>query len=141
MNDVKLTGTVVRDFALNKSGKVAYGTIAVNPVYGEIGWSKNRDEIKANFIPLRFIGERNADNAAKYLLKGTRILVKGNMIYVSNKDDSGNYHNDAYVIVNGYEFIGGKKESAPSGSNPEGTTDADGFMHIPEGGADEVPFS
>lgn len=139
MNLVTLTGTVTRDFTIYKSGKMAYGTLAVNPVYGEIGWNKDRDKCQASFVPVRILGEKQAQNAEKYLLKGTKILIKGNLVYTSKKDENGNYHDSCYVVVNNYEFVGGKKEQ--SSGNNSNAEDLDGFMQVGGGSNGEVPFS
>lgn len=143
MNQVVLTGVVVRDFALNNSGKIAYSSLAVNPIYGELGWDKDKEKRQTNFIPLRFLGEKQANLAVKYLVKGTKLLVKGNMIYISKKDENGNYHDMSYVAVNNYEFIGGRKDQSQDNSGSGASLDEDlsGFMKVPDGEDGAVPFS
>ena len=81
--------------------------------------------------------EQKADFAEKYMHKGMRFLVEGHI-------QTGSYERDGQkvyttdIVVEKAEFADAKKdgtEGQPT-ENP-----SDGFMNIPEGVEDEMPFN
>lgn len=95
---------------------------------------------------------KNGEFAEKYLKKGTKIVVEGRIQTGSytNKDGQKVYTTD--VVVEHSEFAESKGSSqdreaadaaalANAGYGGEATpTDADGFMNIPDGIDEELPF-
>lgn len=89
---------------------------------------------EADFIQCTAFG-KNAEFAEKYLTKGTKIITNGRWQTGSykNKDGQMVYTND--LIIDHVEFAESKKESDQN--TPQ--TD-DGFISIPDGITEELPF-
>ena len=130
MNKVILMGRLVRDAEIrwtdNNSMAIARFTLAVD--------RRKREE--ADFISCVAFG-KTAEFIEKYITKGTKIVVDGRWQTGSydNKEGKKVYTNDC--VVEGVEFAESKRQS----SEPETQTDEDGFMNIPEGLDDELPFN
>ena len=122
---------------------VARYTLAVNRTFKRAG------EPDADFINCVTFG-RSAEFAERYFRQGIRIVVSGRIQTGSytNRDGVKVYTTD--VIVEDQEFAeskaaseqsaasyGARQEAAPAPSAPVG----DGFMNIPDGLDEELPFS
>ena len=94
-----------------------------------------RKKDEADFIQCTAFG-KNAEFAEKYLTKGTKIIVEGRWQTGSykNKEGATVYTNDC--IVDHMEFAE-SKQIAPQ-SEPQ--TDDKGFMSVPEGLEEDLPF-
>ena len=153
MNKVILMGRLTRDPEVRysqgeRSTAVARYTLAVDRTF------KRDGEASADFIGCVAFG-RSAEFAEKYFRQGTKIAVVGRIqtgSYV-NKDGVKVYTTD--VVVEEQEFAESKASSQNNGggfqsnnfggyqqSRPEPSAAAgDGFMNIPEGIDEELPFS
>lgn len=145
MNKVILIGRPTRDPEVRYSQgenamAVARYTLAVDRKY-----NRNNDEQSADFINCVAFG-RNGEFAEKYLRKGIKIAVVGHIQTGSytNKDGIRVYTTD--VVVDEHEFVESKNNSSnnaafssdsTSGYDPAG----DGFMNIPDGIDEELPFN
>lgn len=101
---------------------------------------KRDGEPSADFIQCVAFG-RNGEFAEKYLRKGTKIIVVGRIQTGSytNKDGQKVYTTD--VVVEESEFAESKKESEPDENPaPKQNVDAQGFMYIPDGIEEQLPF-
>lgn len=132
MNKVILMGRLTRDPEVRNSQSgttVARYTLAVDRMF------KREGEPNTDFINCITFG-KNAEFAEKYLKKGMRIVVSGRIQTGSytNRDGVKVYTTD--IIVEEHEFAESKQS---------GTCDmpgqGDGFMNIPDGLDDELPFS
>ena len=145
MNKVILMGRLTRDpevryGAGENSTAVARYTIAVDRRF------KRDGEQSADFIGCVAFG-RNAEFAEKYLRQGTKIVLTGRIQTGSytNRDGQKVYTTD--IVVEEQEFAESKAAAAGNGgqgnySRPSAaTSDTDGFMTIPDGIDDELPFS
>ena len=151
MNKVILMGRLTRDPEIRyTSGEnqtaVARYTLAVDRRFKRQG-----DEQTADFINCVVFG-RGAEFAESYLHQGTKIVAVGRIQTGSytNKDGQRVYTTD--VVVEEQEFAESKAASdnyaashpqaapAPSMSSP-GAASADGFMNIPDGIDEELPFN
>lgn len=84
---------------------------------------------------------KNAEFAEKYLKQGTQILVEGRIQTGSytNKDGVKVYTTD--IFVEKQEFAGSKSDNQQNNDRPKPSgTGNDGFMSIPDGIEDELPF-
>lgn len=145
MNKVILMGRLTRDPEVRYSQgenamAVARYTLAVDRKY-----NRNNDEQSADFINCVAFG-RNGEFAEKYLRKGTKIVVVGHIQTGSytNKDGIRVYTTD--VIVDEHEFAESKNSSSnnagsSSDSTPGYDSAGDGFMNIPDGIDEELPFN
>lgn len=100
-------------------------------------------ENSADFINCLAFG-KSAEFAEKYFKQGLRVVISGRIQTGSytNKDGVKVYTTE--VVVEEQEFAQSKSENAgsnlpneaPSGNAPQG----DGFMNVPEGIDEELPF-
>lgn len=150
MNKVVLMGRLTRDPEVRHSTgenatAVARMTIAVERRY------KREGEPNADFIPCVAFG-RSAEFIEKYFRQGMRVCISGHIQTGSytNKDGVKVYTTE--VVVEEQEFAqsrsegetngGSSHQSAPSpASTPAPSYDSgDGFMDIPDGIDEELPF-
>ena len=144
MNKVILMGRLTRDpevryTAGDNAMAVARFSLAVDRRRRANGGS---DEQTADFINCVSFG-RQAEFAEKYLRKGTKLVVTGRIQTGSytNKDGVRVYTTD--VVVEEQEFAESKSSSDNSGfapSAPMPQSAGDGFMNIPDGIDEELPF-
>ena len=105
---------------------------------------KQEGQPTADFINCLAFGKR-AEFLEKYCQKGTKLIVEGSWQTGSytNKDGQKIYTNEC--LIENCEFAESKNASGSNngGSNaPEQNNSAgDGFMNIPDGIEDELPFS
>ena len=151
MNKVVLVGRLTRDPEVRYSQgdnatAVARYTIAVDRRF------KRDNEPSADFIPCVIFG-RSAEFAEKYFRQGMRVAISGRIQTGSytNKDGVKVYTTE--VIVEDQEFAESKAAAGehPGGyqqqgsfqqSMPEPSAAAgDGFMNIPDGIDEELPFN
>ena len=147
MNKVILMGRLTRDPEVRYSQgenatAVARYTLAVDRRY-----NRNNDEQSADFISCVAFG-RNGEFAEKYLRKGTKIAATGRIQTGSytNKDGVRVYTTE--VVIEEQEFAESKNSSSAGnggftgGNNARAMQDAgDGFMNIPDGIDEELPFN
>lgn len=140
MNRVILTGRLTRDPEVRysqgeKSIAIARYTLAVDRKF------KKEGEQSADFISCVAIG-KNGEFAEKYLKQGTKIVVEGHWQTGSytNKDGAKVYTNDC--MVESHEFCESRNANQQSGNDrPQPVADSDGFMNIPDGIDEELPFA
>lgn len=107
--------------------------------------NQNGDQT-ADFIQCVAFG-RSGEFAEKYLHKGTKVVVTGRIQTGSytNKDGQRVYTTD--VVVEDQEFAESKSAAANNGGGfvpadrPSPSDAGDGFMNIPEGIDEELPFN
>lgn len=143
MNKVILMGRLTRDPEVRYSQgeeamAVARYTLAVDRRV------RNQDN-SADFISCVAFGKAG-EFAEKYLHKGTKVVVTGRIQTGSytNKEGQKVYTTD--VVAEDQEFAESKNASAGyEGSNSQPATrpqtDSDGFMNIPDGMDEELPFT
>ena len=152
MNKVILMGRLTRDpevrySAGDNSMAIARYTLAVDRRFRLDG------ESNADFIGCVAFG-RSAEFAEKYLRQGTKIVVTGRIQTGSytNRDGQKVYTTD--VVVEDQEFAESKAAAAESGMmrqpspmasapmpTPSQASVGDGFMNIPDGIDEELPFN
>ena len=152
MNKVILMGRLPRDPDVRYSAgenalAIARYTLAVDRRFRRDG------EATADFIPCVSFG-RTAEFAEKYFRQGMRITVCGRIQTGSYTNNEGNRVYTTEVVVEEQEFAESKSASqanasayrppvntpsAPSYEAPKPA--ADGFMNIPEGLEEELPFN
>ena len=134
MNKVILMGRLTRDPEIRysqgeRSTAVARYSLAVNRTF------KRDGDPDADFINCVAFG-RQAEFAEKYFHKGIRIVITGRIQTGSytNKDGVRVYTTDIVVDEHG----GGYQQS---GRPVPSLAPSDGFMNIPDGIDEELPFS
>ena len=156
MNKVILMGRLTRDpevrySAGDNSMAIARYTLAVDRRFRRDGDSGS----SADFIGCVAFG-RSAEFAEKYLRQGTKIVITGRIQTGSytNRDGQKVYTTD--VVVEDQEFAESKSASSEGGSmmrqapspshaakmpSPASASSGDGFMNIPDGIDEELPFN
>ena len=141
MNKVVLVGRLTRDPEVRYSQgdnatAVARYTLAVDRRFRRDG------EPTADFIPCVIFG-RSAEFAEKYFHQGMRVSISGRIQTGSytNKDGQKVYTTD--VVVEENEFVVSKRsdDNAPASSAPASMPEGNGFMNIPDGIDEELPFN
>ena len=79
---------------------------------------------------------KQAEFVEKYLHKGIKILLAGEIQNNNYKDQNGVQHYSMQVLVNEIEFAESKRSQQESSDQSN-----DGFMNIPEGMEEELPFN
>lgn len=124
MNIVILKGNITKDidlkFAKNTGTAVAKFSIAV---------ARMKKDDPSDFFNVTAFG-KTAEVIAEILQKGSPILIEGHLQSGSYKDKDGKTVYTTDVIVNRFEFVGGKKEEIAA-TNDDDMTPID---------SDEIPF-
>ena len=136
MNRVILIGRTTKDaevrYAQGSNTAVAKFSLAVDRKFKKDG------EPTADFINCTAFG-KTAEVIEKYVHKGTKIAVTGRIQTGSytNKDGQRVYTTD--VMLEELEFCESKNNQ--NNSQPAPKPSPDGFMNIPDGVDDELPFN
>lgn len=135
MNKVSITGRMVKDpevrYAQNeKATAIARFTLAVNRKH------KQEGQPNADFINCVAFGH-DAEFIEKYFRKGMKAEVSGRIQTGSYKNKDGQTVYTTDIFVEEIDF-GESKQS--SNSAPAATAANDGFMSIPDGIEEELPF-
>ncbi|MDO4331947.1 MAG: single-stranded DNA-binding protein [Eubacteriales bacterium] len=157
MNKVILMGRLTRDPEVRYSQGENALAIARYTLAVDRRFNRNGDENSADFIGCVAFG-KSAEFAERYLHKGTKIAVTGRIQTGSytNKDGVKVYTTD--VVVEDQEFAESKNsagnndggyQNAGFGNSGYGNAPArpqpaaagDGFMNIPDGIDEELPFN
>ena len=136
MNKVILLGRLTRDPEVRYSqGEnpmcVARYTLAVDRRFRKEG------EQSADFINCISFG-KTAEFADTYFHQGTKVAISGRIQTGSYTNREGQKVYTTDVVVEEQEFAESKKAS--QGGNAEPKPDADGFINIPDGIDEELPF-
>lgn len=134
MNKVILMGRLTRDTEVRYSGELAIAryTLAVDRKYKKDG------EADADFINCVAFGKAG-EFAEKYFRKGMKVAITGRIQTGSYIDDrTGNKVYTTDIVIEEQEFA----ESKNAQSRPEpSVSSGDGFMNIPDGIDEELPFN
>lgn len=142
MNKVILMGRLTKDPEVRYSQGEQATAIARYTLAVDRRFRREGDEQTADFIGCVAFGHQG-EFAEKYLRKGMKIAVTGRIQTGSytNRDGQKIYTTD--VVVEEQEFAesksSGSNNSSFSGRQSSATTDADGFMSIPDG-EEDLPF-
>ena len=106
-------------------------------------FSRNDEEQSADFIGCVAFG-RSGEFAEKYLRKGIKIAIVGRIQTGSYTNKDGQRIYTTEVVVEEQEFVesknaSGGRENASSGAARDSA--GDGFMNIPDGIDEELPFN
>lgn len=137
MNKVILLGRLTKDVELRytqtSNMAVASFSIAVNQKYVKEG-----EERRADFFNI-VAWNKLAENASKYLKKGSQVVIVGRLQNRSWQDEQDNKHTITEVIVEEMEFIDTKKEQNPDVSILTGQSTT--MPNFSESDSDEVMSS
>ena len=145
MNKVILMGRLTRDAEVRYSQGDASTAVARFSLAVDRRFKRDNDDQSADFIGCVAFG-KTGEFLERYGRKGTKFLVEGRIQTGSytNKDGQRVYTTD--VVVENLEFAESKASSDNSGyvpanrPSPSGAA-GDGFMNIPDGIDEELPFN
>ena len=150
MNKVILMGRLTRDPEIRYANNENNTCIANYILAVDRRFKRQGDEQTADFIRCVAMG-RGGEFAEKYLHQGIKIVVTGRIQTGSytNKDGQRIYTTD--VVVEEQEFAESKAAAAQNGnggqsalpvqSGAANNSNDDGFMNIPNGIEEELPFN
>lgn len=142
MNKVVLMGRLTRDPEVRYTQgdnpmAIARYTMAVDRRF------KREGEATADFISCIAFGKQ-AEFAEKYFRQGLKVIVSGRIQTGSYTNKEGRKVYTTDVVIEEQDFVeskGAAKESNQGNASAAGQEDADGFMNIPDGIDEELPFS
>lgn len=145
MNNVVLMGRLTRDPEVSYTAgstplAIARYTLAVDRRF------KRDGEPSADFIRCVAFGKAG-EFAERHFRQGTKIVIAGRIQTGSYKNKNGDTVYTTEVVAETQEFAESKKAGDGQGHNSSGTEaaggvpDDDGFMTIPEGIDEELPFN
>ena len=146
MNRLIMMGRLVADpevrYGAANGSAVANFRIAVDRRF------KRDGDPDADFFRITAFG-RQAEFAEKYLRKGTKILLEGEIRNNNYTGKDGNMVYSDQIIANSIEFAESKNASGggdnsgftPSDRPSPSSAAGDGFMNIPDGIDEELPFN
>ena len=148
MNKVILMGRLTRDPEVRYAqGENAMAIARFSLAVDRRRTTNNADGQTADFINIVAFG-RLGEFTEKYLHKGTKVALSGRIQTGSytNKDGQRVYTTD--IIADDIEFAGSKNSAGSDGgytgggsSRPAPASAGDGFMNIPDGIDEELPFN
>lgn len=119
------------------STAIASFSVAVNRKF------KRENEPEADFFNCTAFGKQ-AEFVEKYLKQGTKILLAGRLQNNNYTNKEGQKVYGVQIMVEEIEFAESKAAASESSGTPTNNTpqfNADGFMNIPDGLAEELPFA
>lgn len=143
MNKVILVGRLTRDPEIRYSQgatSTAVGTfsIAVDRRF------KREGEPDADFFNCTSFGKQ-AEFVERYLKKGMKMVVVGRVQNDNYTNKEGQKVYSTRIMVDELEFAESKNAGGDGAGQPSGrpmpSTDKDGFMNIPDGIDEELPFN
>jgi single-strand DNA-binding protein len=155
MNRVILMGRLTRDPDIRYSQGEQATAIAKYTLAVDRRFKRANDTQTADFISCTAFG-RSAEFAEKYLRKGMKIAVTGRIQTGSYTNREGVKVYTTDVIVEDHEFVESKAASeqyaasmpqqsfggpAPAAAPSPADAVGDGFMNIPDGIDEELPFN
>lgn len=134
MNIVAFTGRTTKDVEIRytkSSNPMAIGrfSLAVDDGFG--------DQKKTYFFNFTAFG-KTAESLEKYVKKGTKIVATGKATQNQWTDKQGNKRSDVAFILQNWEFAESRTEQAAAAPQPQ--VDSEGFMQIPDGLDEDLPF-
>lgn len=146
MNKVILMGRLTRDPEVRHTQGESQMAVARYTLAIDRRHSRSGEENTADFVPCVAFGKAG-EFAERYLRKGIKIAVTGRIQTgnYTNKDGVKVYTTE--VVVEDQEFAeskssGGNSNGGNDGSGqPASASEGDGFMDIPDGVDEELPFN
>lgn len=146
MNKVILMGRLTRD------PEVRYSQGATSTAIGRFSIAvdrrfKREGQPEADFFNCTAFG-KTGEFVEKYLKKGTKVVVSGSIQNDNYTDNNGVQRYSVQIMVDEVEFAESKSSSQgggaftqPSSIPAQPAAPSDGFMNIPEGIDEDLPFA
>lgn len=136
MNKVILMGRLTRDADMRVSGElnIAKFSLAVDRRYQKGG------EKETDFFNCTAFGKQ-AEFVDKYLKQGTKVLVTGRVQNDNYTNKEGQKVYSVQIIVEEIEFAESKNAESKPADKPAEDNGEGGWMNIPDGIDEELPFN
>ena len=148
MNKVILMGRLTRDPEVRYSQGEGQMAIARFSLAVDRRFKRQGDTVTADFFNCTAFGKQG-EFVEKYLKQGTKVLVTGRIQNDNYTNKEGQKVYSVQIIVEEMEFAesknasagnGGSFQNTPAGNSPEPMMPEDGFMNIPDGIDNSLPF-
>jgi single-strand binding protein len=147
MNKVILMGRLTRDPEVRYSQGDSQMAIARFSLAVDRRFKRQGDTVTADFFNCTAFGKQG-EFVEKYLKQGTKIVVTGRIQNDNYTNKEGQKVYSVQIIVEEIEFAESKNaagggssfQNAPAGGNQEPMMPEDGFMNIPDGIDNTLPF-
>lgn len=142
MNKVIMMGRLTRDPEVRYSQGASQTAVARFSLAVDRRW-KREGEPDADFFNCTAFGKQ-AEFVEKYLKQGTKVVVTGRIQNDNYTDRSGNKVYSVQILIEEIEFAESKnagQQNQQSGQQDRPAVDDQGFMSIPDGAEEELPFS
>ena len=147
MNKVILMGRLTRDPEVRYSQGDSQMAIARFSLAVDRRFKRQGETVTADFFNCTAFGKQG-EFVEKYLKQGTKIVVTGRIQNDNYTNKEGQKVYSVQIIVEEIEFAESKNaagggssfQNAPAGGNQEPMMPEDGFMNIPDGIDNTLPF-
>ena len=148
MNKVILMGRLTRDPEVRYSQGDSQMAIARFSLAVDRRFKRQGDTVTADFFNCIAFGKQG-EFVEKYLKQGTKVVVTGRIQNDNYTNKEGQKVYSVQIIVEEMEFAesknasagnGGSFQNTPAGNSPEPMMPEDGFMNIPDGIDNSLPF-
>ena len=138
MNKVILMGRLTRDPDVRYSHTDSNMAIARFSLAVDRRFKKQGDTVTADFFNCTAFGKQG-EFVEKYLKQGTKIVVTGRIQNDNYTNKEGQKVYSVQIMVEEIEFA--ESKAAGQGAQNNDSMPSDGFMNIPDGIENELPFN
>ena len=138
MNKVILMGRLTRDPDVRYSQTDSNMAIARFSLAVDRRFKKQGDTVTADFFNCTAFGKQG-EFVEKYLKQGTKIVVTGRIQNDNYTNKEGQKVYSVQIMVEEIEFA--ENKAAGQGAQNNDSMPSDGFMNIPDGIENELPFN
>ena len=138
MNKVILMGRLTRDPEVRYSQTDSNMAIARFSLAVDRRYKKQGDTVTADFFNCTAFGKQ-AEFVEKYLKQGTKIVVTGRIQNDNYTNKEGQKVYSVQIMVEEIEFA--ESKAAGQSQQNDSMPPTDGFMNIPDGIENELPFN
>ena len=140
MNKVILMGRLTRDPEVRYSHTDSTMAIARFSLAVDRRFKKQGDEVTADFFNCTAFGKQ-AEFVEKYLKQGIKIVVTGRIQNDNYTNKDGQKVYSVQIMVEEMEFAESKVATTGQGEQEDNNMPGDGFMNIPDGIDNQLPFN
>lgn len=137
VNNMVLQGRLTADIELR------YTRSGVALAEFTVAWSEKYKDVETKCFLRCKAWKNTAEFLGKYFQKGQELVIVGHMVTEQWEADGGK-KSRTICQVDKVSFCGKKEDGGKTGNNQnpgEGKPDGDGFMNIPDGIDEELPFN
>ena len=138
MNKVILMGRLTRDPEVRYSQGDSQMAIARFSLAVDRRFKRQGDTVTADFFNCTAFGKQG-EFVEKYLKQGTKIVVTGRIQNDNYTNKEGQKVYSVQIMVEEIEFA--ESKAAGQGAQNNDSMPSDGFMNIPDGIENELPFN